>query len=339
VGMPALGGPFPRRMDGVPPSRRPARRDDRGVIPVKSAVRVVDIIETVAQSGDGISISDLARRLAIPKSSAWNVGTTLLERSFLGRTSDGRLVLGDRLFDVVRSARLDLNLKSAAHPLMTELMEKTGESVFLGVLTPEYQVLLIHKVLGPQVIRYDADVGQTIPAYCTASGRILLAHLPPVSLARFLRTARRQLTERTVTQRGRLLRELEKIRQAGVAFNFGERVAGAAGISAPLYSGSGRVIAELGLAGPTPRLLARHKELGRLVKATASRISAALGYRVDSARALDDGAGEPASASPSRHAGRRAPIPESQAPHRQGRLREPVGGQRGGRSRPGSGEV
>jgi DNA-binding IclR family transcriptional regulator len=45
-------------------------------MPVKSAVRVVDIIETVAQSADGISISDLARRLAIPKSSAWNVGTT-----------------------------------------------------------------------------------------------------------------------------------------------------------------------------------------------------------------------------------------------------------------------
>ncbi len=309
------------------------------MILVKSAVRVVDIIETVAQSGNGISISDLARRLAIPKSSAWNVGTTLLERSFLGRTSDGRLVLGDRLFDVVRSARLDLNLKSAAHPLMTELMEKTGESVFLGVLTPEFQVLLIHKVLGPQVIRYDADVGQTIPAYCTASGRILLAHLPPVLLARFLRTARRRLTERTVTQRGRLLRELGKIRQAGLAFNFGERVAGAAGISAPLYSGSGRVIAELGLAGPTPRLLVRHKELGRLVKATATRISAALGYRADSAMTHDDGVDEPASTLRRRPPGRRAPVPESQVPPRPGRLRESGDDRKASRSRRRSGEV
>jgi DNA-binding IclR family transcriptional regulator len=265
-------------------------------MPVKSAARVVDIIETVAQSADGISISDLARRLAIPKSSAWNVGTTLVQRSFLERTSDGRLVLGGRLFDVVRSARLDLNLKSAAHPLMTELMEKTGESVFLGVLTPEFEVLLIHKVLGPQVIRYDADVGQTIPAYCTASGRVLLAHLPGASLTRFLRTSRRRLTVRTVTKRRRLLQELEKVRRYGVAFNFGERVDGASGISAPLYSGSGRVIAELGLAGPTARLMVRHKDLGRLVKATAIRISAALGYRTESATVHDGGAEEPASA-------------------------------------------
>jgi hypothetical protein len=99
------------------------------------------------------------------------------------------------------------------------------------------------------------------------------------------------------------------------------------------------VIAELGLAGPTPRLLARHKELGRLVKATATRISAALGYRADSAMAHDDGVGEPASTLRSRHPGRRVPVPESQVPARQGRRREPGGSRRGSRSRPGSGEV
>jgi DNA-binding IclR family transcriptional regulator len=307
-------------------------------MPVKSAARVVDIIETVAESGDGISISDLARRLAIPKSSAWTVGTTLVERAFLERTRDGRLVLGDRLFDVVRSARLDRSLKSAAHPLMTELMEKTGESVFLGVLTPEFEVLLIHKVLGPQVIRYDADVGQTIPAYCTASGRVLLAHLPPVSLARFLRSTRRRLTVRTVTQRRRLLKELENARRNGVAFNFGERVAGASGISAPLYSGSGRVIAELGLAGPTPRLLARHKELGRLVKATALRISAALGYRAEPT-AGDGGTDEPGAVPPTRRPGSSARGQDSVGPPGPGRPGKAAGGWRPARPRRRSGEV
>jgi DNA-binding IclR family transcriptional regulator len=258
-------------------------------MPVKSATRVVDMIEAVAESLDGLGVSDLARRLAIPKSSAWNVAATLVGRRFLERTATGRLVLGERLFDVARGARFDRSLKEVAHPLMAELMERTRESVFLGVLTPDFEVLLVHKVLGPEVIRYDADVGQTIPAYCTAGGRMLLTSLPPRELARFLKATRRaRLTERTVTDRRRLLHEIEEVRRAGVAFNFGERVAGASGIAAPVYAGSGRLIAELGLAGPTARLHARRAELARLTCETAARISTALGHRPGS-RADDGG--------------------------------------------------
>ena len=249
-------------------------------MPVKSATRVVDMIEAVAGSLDGLGVSDLARRLAIPKSSAWNVAATLVGRQFLERTASGRLVLGERLFDVARGARFDRSLREVAHPLMIELMERTRESVFLGVLTPDFEVLLVHKVLGPEVIRYDADVGQTIPAYCTAGGRVLLASLSPRELARFLKSTRRaRLTERTVTDRRRLLHEIEEVRRHGVAFNFGERVAGASGIAAAIHGGSGRVIAELGLAGPTARLQARRADLARVACETAARISTALGYR------------------------------------------------------------
>ena len=238
------------------------------------------MIEAVAQSLDGLGVSDLARRLAIPKSSAWNVATTLVGRRFLERNASGRLVLGERLFDVARGARFDRSLREVAHPLMTELMERTRESVFMGVLTPDFEVLLVHKVLGPEVIRYDADVGQTIPAYCTAGGRVLLASLPPRELARWLKSVRRvRLTERTVTDRRQLLHEIEEVRRTGVAFNFGERVGGASGIAAPIYAGSGRVIAELGLAGPTARLQARRADLARLACETAARISTALGHR------------------------------------------------------------
>src|SRR5262249_58949365 len=77
----------------------------------------------------------------------------------------------------------------------------------------------------------------------------------------------------------RLVRELEEVRRNGLAFNFGERVAGASGISAPVYAGSGRVVAELGLAGPTPRLQARRAELGRLVVEAAARVSPGVAQR------------------------------------------------------------
>jgi DNA-binding IclR family transcriptional regulator len=244
---------------------------------VKSAQRVVDIFEAVASSPEGLGISDLARRLSIPKSSAWNLVQTLLERRYLEQVPAGRFVLGSRLFDVGVCARADTRLQSMARPLMEALVERTGETAFLGILTPNFEVLQLDKVVSPHVIRYDADLGQPRPAHCTAIGKALLAHLPAAQLAYYLRTKKRErFTKRTITDRKALLAELAEVRRSGIAVNIEERVPGASAIGAPIYAPSGRAIAGIIVAGPTARIVARRPEISRLVKETAEQISAAL---------------------------------------------------------------
>lgn len=245
---------------------------------VKSAQRVVDIFETVAASPEGVGISDLARRLSIPKSSTWNLVRTLSGRRYLEQTPDGRFVLGPRLFDVGVCARADTRLLTVARPLMEALAAKTGETVFLGILTPDFEVLQLDKVVSPHVIRYDADLGQPRPAHCTAMGKVLLAHAPPEQLAYYLRTKKRErFTERTITDRKALLAELVEVRRTGIAVNIEERVPGASAISAPIYASSGRAIAGIIVAGPTPRIISRQAEIARLVKETTQSISETLG--------------------------------------------------------------
>ena len=244
---------------------------------VKSAERVVDIFEAIAASPHGLGMSELARRLSIPKSSTWNLANTLLRRGYVEQDEAGHFVLGPRLFDVGVCARTDVRLRSLAKPVMVEIVERTGETAFLGTLTPEFEVLQLDKVVSPHVIRYDAELGEKRPAHCTAMGKILLADLRPGQLEAFFRSRRLQrYTSKTITQHRALLRVLEQVRRTGVAINVEERVAGAAAVGAAIRAETGRAIAGLIIAGPTGRILARRESLGEHVKDAARRISKAL---------------------------------------------------------------
>src|SRR5687767_3406273 len=105
---------------------------------VKSAERVVDIFEAVAGFPRGLAMSELSRRLGIPRSSTWNLVTTLLQRGYLEHTASGHLVLGERLFDVGVCARADVRLRAVARPLLATLAKRTEETAFLGILTPDF---------------------------------------------------------------------------------------------------------------------------------------------------------------------------------------------------------
>lgn len=261
-------------------------------MPVKSAQRVVDIFEAVAESSESLGISDLARRLSIPKSSTWSLVRTLLERRYLEQTPTGGFVLGSRLFDVGVCARPDARLQTAARPLMERLVKKTGETVFLGILTPDFDVLQLDKVVSPHVIRYDADLAHPRPAHCTATGKALLAHAPAEQLRCYLRTKKRhRFTKHTITDRRALMAVLAEVRRSGVGANIEERILGASALGAPIFAASGRAIAAISVAGPTARILARRAEIARLVKEAAEQISAALRTSVQGASAVSRGGG------------------------------------------------
>jgi DNA-binding IclR family transcriptional regulator len=244
---------------------------------VKSAERVIDIFEAIAAAPRGLGMSELARRLAIPKSSTWNLARTLVERGYMEQDAAGHFVLGPRLFDVGVCARADLRLRTVARPVMAELTERTGETVFLGVLTPDLEVVQLDKTVSPHVIRYDAELGERRPAYCTAMGQVLLAELPTAQLDAYVRRQRLQrFTRRTITTRAGLIRKLEQIRRLGVAVNVEERVAGASAVGAAIRAGAGRAIAGIIVAGPSGRIGARRDALVGEVREAAARISQAL---------------------------------------------------------------
>jgi DNA-binding IclR family transcriptional regulator len=251
---------------------------------VKSADRVLDILEALSNARGGFTLSALARELRIPKSSAWNLLNTLISRRYVDQTAEGRFVLGARMFELGAQGSAIARLRDIARPIMVDLARRSGETVFLGVLTPDFAVLQIEKVVSTNIIRYDAEIGLLRPAHCTSMGKVLLASLPRGELERFLERAPfKRFTPKTLTGADELRSALAEVRDAGAAHNVEEMVADASAIAAPVRSASSETIAGLLVGGPTSRILQDVEGLTRMVQEAAGQIgdahSADLGPR------------------------------------------------------------
>jgi DNA-binding IclR family transcriptional regulator len=220
---------------------------------VKSALRVLDLLELLAAYGRPIGVSEAARRLAAPKSSTQALLTTLLARGYVDRTGTDYT-----LAPALRGGWAGgpyATLRRVARPVMETLVTRTGESSFLGVLTADGQVQYVDKVTSPQPVRYDADLEPARPAHGTSLGLVMLAFRDEADRERILAGSLPALTPHTIVDRAALREVLETARRDGHAEVVDGHVLGASGVSAPVFDARGRVLAALNLGAPTDRFL------------------------------------------------------------------------------------
>jgi IclR family acetate operon transcriptional repressor len=275
------------------PARRqpgPARRQSGSAGAHRAAGRVVDILELVVASPDGLALRELAAQLEAPKSSLLPLLRTLAARGYLAQGALGEYRLGRRALELGLGSPAQRGLPEIARPALRALMQRTGETVFLGTLSGDgLAVVFVDKVDSDQVIRYAGGVGDRRPLHATSSGKVILAFLPAPERDKILRALTlRRYTDRTVTSLAALRAALDEVRQTGLCLNLDELAVGAAGIAAPIFDRDGQVTGACAIGGPTDRVRPRIKTLGAEVKATARDISALLGHRPVSGAARKD---------------------------------------------------
>jgi DNA-binding IclR family transcriptional regulator len=158
---------------------------------------------------------------------------------------------------VLKLARALVNrdqLRTVALPHMTNLRDLTGETVTLYARSG-FERICIEQVEGTHEIRYKAEIGRSLPLHAGASGLALLAQVAPDELdAFFAATKLDALSEDTITTRRALEQALADIRARGYSIASNDRVAGLAGLSAPVFDGTGAT-AVITIAGPADRIL------------------------------------------------------------------------------------
>jgi DNA-binding IclR family transcriptional regulator len=243
--------------------------------------RVIDILELAAASRDGLALKDVSRRVETPKSSLLPLLRTLTARGYLEQGRAGEYRLGPRAAELGARSRGRQDLVETARPALEALMRRTGETVFLAVLSGDGRALVYaDKVESEQIIRYSSGVGDRRPLHATASGKALLAFLPEPRRAAILEALDLvRYTERTVASLPALRASLDEVRRAGVCINVEEIVPGACGIAAPILDHRGAAVAACAIGGPTGRVRPRLRALASAVKATAETISRRLGWR------------------------------------------------------------
>jgi DNA-binding IclR family transcriptional regulator len=249
----------------------------------RAANRVVDILELVAASRDGLALREVSAQLEAPKSSLLPLLRALTARGYLAQGPAGEYRLGASVTALGAGSPSQRDLADVAHPALVELMRRTGETVFLGTLGGDgLSVVYVDKVESEHIIRYAAGVGDRRPLHATSSGKALLAFLPAEQrewILKALPLARH--TERTVTSPAALRATLEEIQRTGVCVSLDEMVRGAAGVAAPIFDRQGRVAGVCTVAGPTDRVRPQVRALSAEARRTAAAISALLGHRTN----------------------------------------------------------
>jgi DNA-binding IclR family transcriptional regulator len=222
---------------------------------VPSVERALSVLQCVGQSKRGFSISEIGRRLKIPKSSAHLILTTLERRGFLQKnTKTGKYHFGLQLVSLSRNALENLDLREEAKPFLRSLMQETGLTVHMAVLERE-EAVIIEKVEAPGLVRLASWIGRRLDVNCTGVGKVLIAFLPNDELEYLLRTkdfARHN--SRTIISKSALRRELALVRESGFALDNEEDEPGVCCIGAPVFDENGKAVAAISVAGTTSQI-------------------------------------------------------------------------------------
>ncbi len=241
----------------------------------RSLTRLLGIFVVLSDTADGMSLAELSATLESPKSSLLNLLRPLVAEGYLIHES-GMYRLGPSIYRLAGGVLANWEFPKLIRPFMAELVERTGETVLLGVMNREAESLTyVETIDSPHPIRYHIPVGTTRTLYASASGRLLLAHEDKKWCDAYLSSVVFKVKTATPTTRTSLKRELEAIRKEGISSTIDLYLKGLSAVSAPVFNAGGKCVACLTIAGPTDRFrneLAQLKEIVRDVAAKASGI-------------------------------------------------------------------
>ncbi|SDH55014.1 IclR family transcriptional regulator [Nonomuraea jiangxiensis] len=220
--------------------------------------KVLSILGAFDAAHPQLSLTDLARRSGLPLSTTHRLVGELERWQALSRAPDGRLRVGLRLWELGQLA--PGRMRELAHPWLQELFGTTGENVHLAV-RDGLEVLYVDKVHGRHAVPIVSRTGSRLPMHPTGVGKALLAHEPDWFVKSYLARKLERPTAHTITEPGRLARELAAVRAQGYALTYEEMTLGSCSAAAPILV-DGRVVAALGVVLSSRRA----RELTRLVE-------------------------------------------------------------------------
>ena len=247
-------------------------------------VQVLDrsfrILDALAAGNQALSPAELASSLRLHKSTIHRLLVVLEHQRYIRRTADGKYALGTRLIEMGSRATEQLDLGEHALPFLRTLVEETGETAHISVLSG-HEMMSVANVPGRWTLTTPSTVGRRTQIYCTSVGKAYLAFLPEQRLEGVLsRVTMTANTRRTITTSAALRSELARVRKRGYAVDNEEVEEGLRCIGAPVRDYSGEVIAAISIAGPVFRVQkGRVAALARAVVKAAEDLSADLGYR------------------------------------------------------------
>lgn len=216
--------------------------------------RALLVLEALDNARRGLNISELSRRLRIPKSST-HVIVHILQRLGYVQKRSGSLhySLGLKAYALGHSMTKNLSVSEVALPHMRAVVDQLRLSAHLAVPDGD-QGVYIQKVEAPGLIKIDTYVGRRMDLHCTAVGKVILAFGPPDLSQRLLtKPVYIRHTRNTITSPKQLQREVGRVRKLGYAVDDEEEEPAVRCVAVPVSHAS-RFAAGLSVTGTTTQI-------------------------------------------------------------------------------------
>ncbi|MGH9213565.1 MAG: IclR family transcriptional regulator [Acidimicrobiales bacterium] len=241
----------------------------------------LDIIDALARAPE-LSLSELARRVGVAKSTAHRTCAVLSRRGLVDRTAERGYRLGVRFVEYGHLATERTAVRDQALPLLVELRNRLQETVQVGVPAGT-EVVYVERVEGQQALRYSTNSRRS-PLHRSSAGKVLAAYNPGLAEAR-LQAGLPPSTGYTIVVPELLRAELTRVRERGFARSVDETELGLSSLAVPVCDAvGGAVVAAISMVGPTPRVVGDHESRHlNILKAGARQLTDAIatgGYSV-----------------------------------------------------------
>lgn len=236
------------------------------------------ILEAIANSSQPANIADLASELGMPRQTVHRVLAQLSEIGLVRRDAlRERFFVGPRLRAMSLAVLIHSNADAAANLVLRTLVDEVHETCNVGMLDGD-KVVYLNRVECDWPLRVQLRPGSRVPAYCTAIGKLLLAHMPEPEQRALVDSLRfRRLTPNTLMNPAELQEDLREIVKRGYSINNQEDSLGLVAVAVPVANADGRVAAGLAVHAAEARMPV--EQIVRrlpLLRRTAAKLSKAL---------------------------------------------------------------
>lgn len=244
---------------------------------VQSLARGLAVLRSFDHEHAAMTLSDVAKRTGLSRGTSRRLLFTLAQLGYVG--SDGKLFW-------LKPAVMDLGYRylssqpwwRVAQPFIEEAAAEAGTSCNVSILEGVNSIYMFGVALN-RIVTTTLSIGAHLPAFATATGRVMLAYAPPAQLEDYFAKVRfTAFTPHTVTDPAALRERIAKARADGYAFIERELEMELRSIAVPIFDRGGRCFAALSMSSHAYSMPARQairKQLP-ILQATAAKITAAL---------------------------------------------------------------
>lgn len=222
---------------------------------IPTNLRLLLILECVADAGEALTAAEIGRRMDLPKQTIHRLCATLLDEGFLVKENGGKRLIPGRRARQVSAGMLHASPNHIIRRQILTRVSKTVQETVNFVVARDDGMLYLDRVETEWPFRIQLPIGSSVPFHATASGKTFLASLPPRKRKAMVEAMDLSpLTSKTHLTRSGLLADLADIARQGYAVDDEEMMEGLVALAVPVTDESGRFIAAITFHGPAQRL-------------------------------------------------------------------------------------